>query len=296
MAKLNIDPIVKDDILEFLDQNSDFAFELKTLKLLNSLEFDCQHCGSYIDDNTKKIREFDIRASKLIHPRTLRLAVECKNLQSNFPLHICCVPREEKESTNNLVISVDPNSYSAFKGDPLDGYHDSHFRTFEVEGEKSLYPINQPVGKSSEQIGKNAHDKSIISSDHGIYERWAQALSSADDLLQDAIHSGEKSDRGIDISLILPILVVPDGTLWVTSFDHQGNVISEPSQANRCSYFVDRNYDPGILTRNEFKISHLEIVTLSGLEKLIDEIIGNNDKLNSSFPLGREFQEIKNIG
>ena len=172
MAKLKTDPVAKSDIHDYLSTNSDFAFELKVLKLLKSLEFACQHSGSYLDDNSKKIREFDIRASKTIEPRSIRLAVECKNLQPYFPLHICCVPREKSESSNYLVIAVDPDKFNVFMGSPLDPIHDDHYITHKLSNDNSLYPINEPVGKSSEQVGRSAHDNSFISNDHGVYERW----------------------------------------------------------------------------------------------------------------------------
>lgn len=296
MAKLKKDPVTKTDIHDFLSTSSDFAFELKVLKLLKSLGFSCQHSGSYLDDNSNKIREFDIRASKTIEPRSIRLAVECKNLQPYFPLHICCVPREEIESSNYLIIAVDPDRFSVFKGNPLGPIHDYHYKTHKLLNDNSLYPINDPVGKSSDQVGRSDHDSSFISNDRGVYEKWAQALSSADDLVGNAVKAGINSDSGIDVSLILPILVIPDGMLWTTYFNENGEMTSEPSQVNRCSYFVDRNYDLGKLSSNEFKASHLEIVTLSGLNDLVDELFGNMDKINKCFPVANLVNEIKNIG
>mgnify|MGYP000029218484 CR=1 FL=1 len=41
MAKLKNDPVGKKDIQEYLEQSSNFAFELETLRLLTSLDFNC---------------------------------------------------------------------------------------------------------------------------------------------------------------------------------------------------------------------------------------------------------------
>ena len=57
-------------------------------------------------------------------------------------------------------------------GSPLDPIHDDHYITHKLSNDNSLYPINEPVGKSSEQVGRSAHDNSFISNDHGVYERW----------------------------------------------------------------------------------------------------------------------------
>lgn len=64
VAKLKSDSIKEEDIKEYMNNYSDFSFELKVLSRLNSLGFSCQHGGVYKDPITEKIREFDIRAYK----------------------------------------------------------------------------------------------------------------------------------------------------------------------------------------------------------------------------------------
>lgn len=65
MAKqLKQTPISGADLIEFLNNQSDFSFEIQTLRSLNDRGFLCQHGGTFDDPTTKKPREFDIRATK----------------------------------------------------------------------------------------------------------------------------------------------------------------------------------------------------------------------------------------
>jgi hypothetical protein len=80
MAKLKTDPIKADDLIAYLDDYSDFSFEIQVLNALIASEFTCEHGGTYDDPVTNKPREFDIRATRNFEKHLLRLAVECKNL------------------------------------------------------------------------------------------------------------------------------------------------------------------------------------------------------------------------
>lgn len=110
MAKLQDTVIEKSDIETYLNDLSDFTFEIKTLKAFTSLGFECEHAGTYDDPVTGKTREFDIRARKrLLDEEKLKLdlslSVECKNIKDNFPLVIHSTKRTEAESYLDLVWS-----------------------------------------------------------------------------------------------------------------------------------------------------------------------------------------------
>jgi hypothetical protein len=49
MAKLKTDAITQADLIEFLNDQSDFAFELEMLHTLSGCGFSCQHSGTYDD-------------------------------------------------------------------------------------------------------------------------------------------------------------------------------------------------------------------------------------------------------
>jgi hypothetical protein len=62
MPKLITTPITEKDLDEYLNSESDFAFEMSVLSLLRQMHFTCSHSGTYEDPVTGKIRQYDLRA------------------------------------------------------------------------------------------------------------------------------------------------------------------------------------------------------------------------------------------
>jgi len=113
----------------------------------------------------------------------------------------------------------------------------------------------------------------------------AQALSSADDLTSRACSDGSERTGNIALSLVFPILVVPNGRLWQTEYDANGNRNSNPKQVPHCSYFVGRQYYHSSPSGgDELTISHIEIVTSDGFLQFIDDLCGNDDRIDQAFP------------
>jgi hypothetical protein len=273
-------PIGSAELLEFLNTSSDFAFELRCMERLLQLGFHCQHGGSYIDRVTNKARQFDIRAQKENGGVRIRCAVECKNISAWFPLLIMCVPRAADESFHELVFSYHPDMMGKRQRSPFDIADPFRKNCGTVRHPASDYAIGGPVGKSSAQVGKS-QDNSIVASDAEAFEKWSQALASAHDLADQAAEDGERHKQPF-VSLILPILVVPDGALWKVDYSANGTRIGDPLKADRCSFFVGRNYYAGDRMRGtSLTISHLEFVTLSGLGDLTKNILNWG---NSWFP------------
>jgi hypothetical protein len=69
-------PITKAEIDKFVAEDSDFGFEMSVLAELRTLGFECSHSGTYSDPMTKKIRQFDLRATIERADCKLALAVE----------------------------------------------------------------------------------------------------------------------------------------------------------------------------------------------------------------------------
>ena len=179
MAKLKHDPVQASDFLEYLSGYSDFSFELTILNLLRSAGLECEHGGLYEDPATSKTREFDIRAVHVNGHFRVRLAVECKNIRENFPVLIPCVPRHESESYHDIAMVSEPPS------DPRGlglGICRSRARTLRIDYAYALYRPNEPVGKSTAQVGRSLNG-SISSNDSEIYDKWGQCLSSSQELV-----------------------------------------------------------------------------------------------------------------
>jgi hypothetical protein len=276
VAKLQDVKIGRTELVEYLDTSSDFAFELRCLELLSNQGFSCKHGGSYTDAVTKKSRQFDIRAEKAHEKLRVRCAVECKNLKASFPLLVSCVPRSDDESFHDLVFAFDPKGVK--RPTPLEafGKNCQHVR---VGPRESTYAVGAPVGKSCAQVGKG-QDGSPVANDADVFDKWSQALASAADLADDAALEGEKTGQPC-LSLVLPLVVVPDGTLWIVEYASNGSRESDPMPSERCSFFVGRDYAAGDLQWIRIVLSHIEFVTLSGLEKLASGILAEG---NAWFP------------
>jgi hypothetical protein len=284
MAKLKSDPIKQSDLIDYLKDHSDFSFELEILNALVELGFQCEHGGTYEDPATQKPRQYDIRATRQMEDRFLRFAVECKNLRPNFPLLISCVPRQHEEAFHEVSISGQPQTEIRTSDGrkanltvttDLAFYSQGH----RLRGTDSLYAVDAPVGKSCDQVGRSQSDGNIISGDSDIYDKWAQALSSAHDLISLVFSDGKHIDK-YAYSLVFPLVVVPNNRLWCVRYDADGNRISEPELLDRCSFFVNRKYSyrsfqtpPGGRT---FVVSHLEFVTLNGLRDFANLLCNQN--------------------
>lgn len=286
MARLKPDPISVEHLTRFLDDHSDFSFEIRVLNELVGLGFTCEHGGSYEDPVTKKPREFDIRARRDFGKRILRLAVECKNVRENYPLLVSCVPRRDEEAFHEIAFSVNPDKASLRKPERFSvPAMEPRSKAVRIRGDQSFYRSGDPVGKSCDQVGLTERGD-IAASDSDVYAKWSQALSSAHDLTYEACRDGEERTGDVCLSLVFPLLVVPDGRLWVVEFDAEGNRACEPRQTDRCSYFVNLSYYHNtMLSGDEMTLSHLEFLTVAGLHEFVGQLCGSDDRLADSFPV-----------
>ncbi len=261
MAKLKSDPVGINDLKDYLATASDFAFEQKVYTQLINLGFSAQHGGTYNDPATGTPREFDIRAKMQVaaHNRlvlNLRIAVECKNVSENFPLLVECVPRTWDERFHYILKALPP----------VEGTRPS-WSTFKIMRD-SIYPENGPVGKSCCQVGRTSTSE-ISATDSGVYAKWAQALASVVDLLEEAKRL-DSPKTSVQKTALIPIMVVPDERLWSVEYDGMGKQMSEPQKVNHVSYWVNK---PLITdqTIDQFFASHIEFLTPTGLQQIVEE-------------------------
>ena len=276
MAKLKTDPITDADLLEYITMQSDFAFEIEVLKLMLSKTYNCDHGGTYTDRTTGKDREFDIRARMSFGGNIFRLAIECKNLKDNFPLLISCMPRRFEEAFNEVVLSA--NGSSRYILAPNTDKPPLAYYSYRNQEDRTIYAPDVFVGKSCDQVGRHQNTSEFISGDSEIYTKWAQALSSASDLVSESLIVDQDAGLAMQMSSVIPILVVPNGMLWAVMYDINGNITQKPQQVTRCPYFINLTYDLG---SRKYTVSHLEILTLEGLAKYVDMI--NGDRFRNSF-------------
>lgn len=281
-SKLKSDAIKQFDIEEYLNDYSDFSFELRVLKELTDLNLFCQHGGTYEDPVTGKSREFDIRALMYGNEAvSIHLSVECKNIRNNFPLVVHCVKRKPVESYHDLVHTYDPKNK----------YNESELRSLAIhekarsitESNNTPYLEGDYVAKSADQVGRR-NDGTIEATDGGVFDKISQAINSSRDLIYEANElSAEDSDY---LTFICPVLVVPDSTLWQVNYSDDGARIGSPVPINHISYFIGKEWTVGgKLHSLSYSISHLEIVTFSEIKNFVESYLKDHiDLIDSLAP------------
>lgn len=274
MPQWRKDLIEETDIGEYCASESDFAFELQTMALLQSLGVKCEHGGIYEDPVTEKARQFDIRGLlELGQINRVRLAVECKNIRANLPLVVLTVPRNVDESYHEFISSHAPVQQEF----NLPGVGVRKMPGIgAVKGERvrqraaaSIYPAFEPVGKSCCQVGRDKNGE-IKASDAEAYDKWWQAIQSSHDLVASAEDDWELSRQGISNTLVLPILSIPDDRLWIVNYNQDGTMNGSPAKANRASLYINKfipssNHLSGI----GMWVSHIEVLTHTGMRELV---------------------------
>ncbi|MGY0553045.1 hypothetical protein ACW17M_07525 [Vreelandella sp. 2A-K22] len=277
MAKLRPDAVGKSTLAEYLTEVSDFGFELSVLKMLRDLGIGYDHGGHYEDPVTKKSREFDIRATATFGQLRLRMAIECKNIKENFPILVSCVPRQHEESYHQIAMVRELDRTPGM----LLHIERSRANVLSIFKEHTIYQENDPVGKSTAQVGRDLAGN-ISANDSELFEKWGQCLASAQDLVDSMYWDGDEDDpEDAYISAIIPFVVIPDDRLWVVNYSESGDQASEPVQTNRCSCFVNKQYRMNSISPEYILVSHVEIVTISGLQNFIQQYATSEDALSA---------------
>lgn len=267
--KLKEEKINKEDLKEYTENYSDFSFEMKVLNCFPD-SFKVNHGGTYEDPVSGKFREFDIRAEYLFKrafPHGIYMAVEAKNIKSNFPLLISCVPRKEMEAYHDIIVSK-------YKEDQVPGFPKYGLIKTIRHTNNRLYPINKFVGKSLDQIGRrDTGSFELINNDSDIYSKWSQAVNSSFELAEQAFFKSMINRISLFISFIMPIVVIPDKMLWIAKYDKEGNRIGEITQKDEFQYYIGNKFVLGDkISNEEFVLTHLHIMTFSKFKKFVNKI------------------------
>ena len=248
MVTLLSAPIVQQDIKNYLDNYSDFSFELKVLKKLTDFKFKCVHSGTYTDPITQKSREFDIRA--LLEDKSFRihLSVECKNIRDNYPLVMHCMKRKKNESYDNLIYSI---------LSPEDARSSSWCEKIDCP---QIHRPEEYVAKSSDQVGRS--NKGIKAADSDVFDKISQAINSTKDLIEEARQFIQPH-----ITFVCPVLIVPDERLWQVNYSDNGEYEGDPKQVEHVSYYIGKTWTFDDYDILNYKISHMEIMTVSYLKE-----------------------------
>jgi hypothetical protein len=153
-----------------------------------------------------------------------------------------------------------------------------------ISNPSSLYCEGEPVGKSTTQVGINANQNAeMVVGDSEVFEKWGQALSSLDHLIQEMEDMRGEGRRSAVSAAAMPILVVPNGTLWRTIYGEDGTRREDPIVVDRVSIFVGQAYGLGLINPSDFLVSHVEVMTEQGLVDFIGQSLSNPEAVAAPF-------------
>jgi hypothetical protein len=263
MARLLDTDISQRDIEEFLETQDDFALEMFVYRVASEIGANPRHGGTYTDPVTLKPRQFDVRVNFERSNHRISLAIECKALRKSFPLLVSRIPRTADESYHELIAT---GGYVPGMSMLVDGTTRTvpASKVVRVIGDRSLYRLGELVGKSTAQVGRLTATGDLTSNDGEAYEKWSQALASATDLAFAARSIRRDKDEEPIVVFVLPILVVPDDTLWVADYDDDGALFKKPTRAPEATIYVERSY--GGAGETPYTVSHLQVMTRSRIE------------------------------
>jgi hypothetical protein len=255
MTASSNNPITESDLNEFVDKDSDFAFEMRVLNKFALLDFQCQHAGTYKDPVSGKSRQFDLRVRKYSGDFLLGIAAECKNLQPTFPLLVSAIPRTTEESYHDLIRFREGQTYK--------------FSNVERMSANDLrYATSEMVGKKIDQVRRAEQKQTLVSDDSATFDKCSQAVNSCHDLIEEM----SNFPRTPSSRVVVPALVVPSGTLFQVDYSANGDKVVAPRLVPNSTLFLGQEWEAtGFRVPLKYKLSHLEIVTLDALEEVTNE-------------------------
>jgi hypothetical protein len=255
MTASSNNPITEFDLNEFVDKNSDFAFEMRTMNEFASLDCRGQHSGTYRDPVSGKARQFDLRLRRYSGDFLLAIAAECKNLQPNFPLLVSAVPRTNDESYHDVIRFREAHTYRFSRAET-------------ISANESRYRPHSMVGKKIDQVKRTEPKQALVSDDSATFDKCNQAVNSCRDLVQEMANF----PRIPSLRVVIPVLVVPTGTLFQVDYSVDGDKVVTPRKVPHSTLFLGQEWETeGFNTPLKYRISHLEIVTFDALEKITSE-------------------------
>jgi hypothetical protein len=279
---------------ELIAAEDDFGHELRVGAAIRAMHgVDVQHRGTYTDAATGKPRQFDYRCSLtkqdtvsrhtialqagridgVLSPITtttsLVFAVECQNVSSCFPLIVRGPKRQPDEAYLDLIVCIGRRIAIQRGNDVPVGEHSLVYR---AKDNQSLYRPGECVGKRLVRLRpKNpGTSKAVVGPADDISEKGAHAISSAIELVKSAFIYVEPNH--LKVSAILPVVVVPDGSLWWAIYDDNGKA-SRAEQVDQCGYYVGWEVE-GL--DEAFMFSHIHLFTLRGFSSFLSRMAVND--------------------
>jgi hypothetical protein len=144
-----------------------------------------------------------------------------------------------------------------------------------------VYKRGEHVAKSASQVGRNDRGD-FVAGDGEVFEKWSQALASADDLVSAATDAHERHGKPLFFTVVLPVLVVSDDALWVADYSDAGVLERDPFQVEEATLFVGRSYSSTF--GDAYTVSHLHVCTRKGIRAFLKRIAEDDALWDVIFP------------
>jgi hypothetical protein len=288
------------DIRAAIENDDDFGHEMRVGDILRNLQplssshycpVACgppEHGATYTDPITRKPRQFDFRyrlwrsVSPTNHScQCVLLAVECKNLHPSSPLVVSGRERTTEEAYHTFVESTCDergNAYDSIAKMTVGGSR--IYSTDQFVGKKlsRLKPSKDPKAKQKLDVDTNQQSD--------VYDRWSQAVASAQDLAANARSYAKEHSAQRYRSFIMPVVAVPDESLWKATYDNTGKLVEDPVPVDEFRYFVATPFhDNNSNSPPWFILTNIHFVTITGLKNLLSNFTRPDGAIwNDMFP------------
>ncbi len=285
-------PLITSEIITALAKEDDFGFELRVGRVLRAFANErVHHAETYTDPRTDKEREFDYQCVIVRESCRLQLAVECKNLFLDSPAVVCGQRRVASESFHDIVFAG--QGYLAGEGQRPKHQEGIVSEVIQIRSQSALYPIDDTancfVGKSvfRPKPDKNRTPEAAAKlplngftnpkDDKDSYDRWNQAIGSAASMALSALQYDVRNNQsGFNYSVTLPLVVVPNESLWQLEFNDNGEIEKPAIQTRHVAVFRDqsarRSKDYGTAFYREVKLPYVHFMTEGGLVEWLGEV------------------------
>jgi hypothetical protein len=146
-----------------------------------------------------------------------------------------------------------------------------HSEVYRAKANQSFYRPGEFVGKSLLRLKPESpkSTKAVVGPDSDIYEKWAQAVSSAIDLVKGSFVPAQPNHR--KVSAVLPVVVVADGSLWRVAYGYNGKA-SSAEKVDQCAFYVGREVEN---VEDAFMFSHIHFFTLTAFSSFLSQMAIN---------------------
>jgi len=98
--------------------------------------------------------------------------------------------------------------------------------------------------------------------------------------VSEALRYAERFAISHVFTLVLPVVVLPDDTLWQAEYTENGELLGDPVRTDQCEMYVGRSVTPphevGDIT-TPYTFSHLHFFTSKGLIDFLLRATGSSD-------------------